>query len=206
MEIYPVVFGNGLPFPLFPPTHPLSLYIFWSLEKSRFSFLKFVYENALDFSLWSNTNLSLLFPFPPFFSKPAPSCIIPSVRFSSVDLSLQRNESELAAGIIVLCFALACVLYLLNILLFVTIHQSRKAAVASTPLHVSDFASSAQSSEFLKCLCGFPSAMLSVSLHSGVHSSAMVPASLWQQTNCVLHLRAYFAALPTNPPECTHRV
>ena len=28
----------------------------------------------------------------------------------------------------------------------------------------------------------------------------------FQQTICVLHLRAYLAALPTNPPECSHRV
>ena len=27
-----------------------------------------------------------------------------------------------------------------------------------------------------------------------------------QYTHCVLHLRAYLAALPTNPPECSHRV
>ena len=27
-----------------------------------------------------------------------------------------------------------------------------------------------------------------------------------QQTHCVLHLWAYLAALPTNPPECSHRV
>ena len=28
----------------------------------------------------------------------------------------------------------------------------------------------------------------------------------WSITNCVLHLRAYLAALPTNPPQCSRRV